>query len=52
MVDKFMIPKKEAEFKWLNENLDTVTHLYDNQRKIQAESQRRLFSAKRATEMK
>lgn len=50
MVDQFMIPGDMNEFKWLNENMSTVTQLYDAQRKMAAESQKRLFSAKRERE--
>lgn len=50
MIDRYMIPGEEREFKWLNENMSAVSSLYDNQRKMQAESQKRIFSAKRANE--
>lgn len=50
MVDQFMIPGDMNEFKWLNDNMSTVTQLYDAQRKMAAESQKRLFSAKRERE--
>jgi|LauGreDrversion4_2_1035121.scaffolds.fasta_scaffold104956_2 hypothetical protein len=47
MVDQFLIPKDENEFKWLNENMSAVTSLYDGHRQIAAESQKRLFSPNR-----
>lgn len=30
MVDKYMIPAAETEFRWLNENMDAVNSLYDH----------------------
>ena len=30
MVDQFLIPGDEAEFKWLNDNMSTVSKLYDD----------------------
>ena len=38
MVDKYMIPSDQKEFKWLNENLSNVTALYEHQRQITADS--------------
>lgn len=48
MVDKYMIPASQSEFRWLNDNMNAVTELYESQRRTQAESKKRLFSAKRA----
>lgn len=38
MVDKYMIPAAESEYRWLNENMDAVNSLYDHQRRQKAES--------------
>lgn len=48
MIDQYMIPPGNInEYKWLSENLSQVTSLYDNQRKLAAESEKRLLSPKR-----
>jgi hypothetical protein len=47
MIDQYMIPAEASEFRWLNANMSTVTQLYENQRRIQQESQKRLFSGRK-----
>ena len=50
MVDQYLIPKDQNEYRWLNENMPEVSKLYESQRQIQIESQKRLFSGKKANE--
>lgn len=38
MVNKFLIPKYESEYRWLNDNMSTISHVYENQRNIKTES--------------
>lgn len=47
IIDKFLIPADPKEYRWLTNNMDTINSVYDRQKKINEDTQNRLFSAKR-----